>query len=469
MRLFTGIFTWIGLISGASAQNYPLRNLTNDSTPVNYITTERPQLIEESNTAFSTCPQQLVKNGKDLYVFLNGSGRIYKALPKVEGVSFLRQDSTIHFGYNIASFAFSFQNRIYNIGGYGLWRMNGQLRVFNEKDTQWDIVKLNEEVPFLFDETNSLLWYDHKKGKLFLGYATYRNEAVGSKDIDETRFDFTTRILDLAKHEWVALGALNKLLSGKLQLIRTIGMSPWGQLIMLGDKINLIDYAQNKILLLNVNNPSYQTIFRERYGNIFYFKDSTLFYGSNTNKTLDSIPFRYADFEPTGEAVFAAPVKESFFSLYGSKLTVAIVGFLLLWWIMKNYRISIRNKKKINGVFGNSFYNGNTLAAKIIFEEKETEILNLMIRNSEKGRFTNTDEINKVLGVTKKSIEIQKKQRSDVIIGVNKKYAFVYPDVETIIQKQRSDLDKRSFDYFIDYSRLETVKALINDEREGNS
>ena len=90
------------------------------------------------------------------------------------------------------------------------------------------------------------------------------------------------------------------------------------------------------------------------------------------------------------------------------------------------------------------------------------------IAHSEKGRFTDTEEINKVLGVTRKSIEIQKKQRSDTIISINKKYAFVYPDIENIIQKQRSDIDKRSFEYYIDFAKIETIKALINKAAEDN-
>jgi hypothetical protein len=70
-----------------------------------------------------------------------------------------------------------------------------------------------------------------------------------------------------------------------------------------------------------------------------------------------------------------------------------------------------------------------------------------------------------VLGLSKKSSEIQKKQRSDIILSINKKFTFITKNGEPIIQKRRTDIDKRAFEYFLEYSRLKELKSFINNNQ----
>ena len=69
-----------------------------------------------------------------------------------------------------------------------------------------------------------------------------------------------------------------------------------------------------------------------------------------------------------------------------------------------------------------------------------------------------------MLGLSKKSSEIQKKQRSD-ILSINKKFTFITKNEEPIIQKRRTDIDKRAFEYFLEYSRLKELKSFINNNQ----
>lgn len=104
----------------------------------------------------------------------------------------------------------------------------------------------------------------------------------------------------------------------------------------------------------------------------------------------------------------------------------------------------------------------STLEPKTLFDELEIQLLELLIKNTESGKTTTTDEQNKVLGLSKKNSEIQKKQRSDIILSINKKIAFITKNEEPIIQKRRSDIDKRAFEYFLNYSRINELKSFIN-------
>ena len=96
-----------------------------------------------------------------------------------------------------------------------------------------------------------------------------------------------------------------------------------------------------------------------------------------------------------------------------------------------------------------------------IFKKSEIEVLKLVVANSQKATLTSIDELNKVLGVTKKNVEIQKKQRSDVISSINKKYSYIKNGNGELIERKQAEFDKRSFEYYIDYNKLSEIKDFI--------
>ncbi len=143
-------------------------------------------------------------------------------------------------------------------------------------------------------------------------------------------------------------------------------------------------------------------------------------------------------------------------------VSISLIGLtLLIYFLRKKHTLSIQFKETIPMVG-----RANDLENEIIenshipklFDEKEKQVLELIIEKSLKAEITNTDDLNRVLGLTKKAVEIQKKQRSDVIVSINKKYAFVKKSNDLLIEKKRADFDKRSFEYFIQFEKLESIK-----------
>lgn len=462
--LFTLLISFCFPLSflGHAANNNPIiQNLMQDKKTVSFVSWQKELYLSTLDTNFNTCPQNLLKCGRDVYVFINGSGRLYKTEQKGAEISFTRIDATINFGYNIAAFAFCYNNHIYNLGGYGFWRMNGQLRVFNEKEKQWDIVKLNREIPLLTGKTEGMVWYDVAGKKIYTAYYLERNEALKSNELEETRFIYDVMVLDLQKEEWSRLGSLNSYLREKLPNFRPMTISPWGQMITVGDKISLLDFKNNQILSLDVHKSFYQTLIRAYFGNAFYFKDSTLFYGNNATKQLDSVELHYTDFIPTNEPIYTG--------LNVASLTKKPIAYLFLAFPFALLGISfvvIKKRKSLTSQPKNIEQNDHDNIAETnrqaVFDEKEMQLLHLLIQNASEGNTTSIDEQNKILGLLKKSVEIQKKQRSDLIIGINRKYSFVTKQQEPIIQKKRTDFDKRSYEYFIDYKRMEELKNFLN-------
>jgi len=66
--------------------------------------------------------------------------------------------------------------------------------------------------------------------------------------------------------------------------------------------------------------------------------------------------------------------------------------------------------------------------------------------------------INQLLGVTKKNVEIQKKQRSDMFLTINEKWNRVSDKI--LIDKKRLNHDKRSYEYLITPDQLNKIQSM---------
>jgi hypothetical protein len=88
-------------------------------------------------------------------------------------------------------------------------------------------------------------------------------------------------------------------------------------------------------------------------------------------------------------------------------------------------------------------------------------LLEFLFNHSADERLTSIDEINKVIGVQHRSVEIQKRMRSDLIGSINQKLSIITRDKKPVIDKQRSEFDKRSFEYFIHPPYMELVDKII--------
>ena len=116
MRLVSSLLFVILIICNKSycqSKQYPLQNLLKDSIAVAVITPQNTLLFRlDNDLPFKSNPQYLIKNGKEVFTFITGTGRLYKAIQNGDSIYFTRQDSTTHFGYNIGAFPFSYHNHL---------------------------------------------------------------------------------------------------------------------------------------------------------------------------------------------------------------------------------------------------------------------------------------------------------------------------------------------------------------------
>ena len=97
-----------------------------------------------------------------------------------------------------------------------------------------------------------------------------------------------------------------------------------------------------------------------------------------------------------------------------------------------------------------------------LISEQELIFLKYLYDNSMDERMTTIEEINKKLGTSNKTVEIQKKMRSDMINGINLKLAPFSKSSKPVIHKLRSEFDKRSFEYYIHPENMDLSLDIIN-------
>jgi hypothetical protein len=99
----------------------------------------------------------------------------------------------------------------------------------------------------------------------------------------------------------------------------------------------------------------------------------------------------------------------------------------------------------------------NTLVDNYIqFNEHEKTLIKHIIDHSRNQNYFTVAELNLHLGVKNKSIEIQKKIRTEAIIRINHKFNVNFNKDTVFIERVRSIEDRRYFNYFINEENIKT-------------
>ncbi len=461
-------------IAQTNASVYPLQKLLSakQAVTVNW----RDKAIAITDSPFNTFPQQLLKTSAGLYLFVNGSGRLYQLHDSGAGLQAQRIDSTIFFGYNLGSFPFVYHDTIYSLGGYGIWRINGQLRTYIPQAHSWDIVPLNEEVPVLMQEDNhDLICYNEQSNRLYIGYSIQRNQAIKLSSLNDASFDYTVRCLNLQTKEWKTAGTLNDYFKDKLSLLKNIAFTPWGQLVSFGDKLLLIDYANNQLLHLKegVENTIRPVLFQYPATNLYYCLDSTLYFGNIAENRISSLALHLSDFVKAGITVYEKPL--TFTTFINEWIVATLIMLLVAFFIWKRKR----NKQLVHlfappltttdetyiqqpeataatdisatAEVQETKNDATTLIAKpaLPFDEKEMQVIHLIWKNSNHAYYTTVEELNSILGLAKKTPDTQKVQRNNTLRTINNKYKKELNVADDLIESKPAESDRRSRVYFI--------------------
>lgn len=443
-----------------------LQDLLSDSDPVQSIT-----LNQEFYTKPFFWPEDLkvpgkeiarfdyiIKNKNGLFLIIEGTGRVYKIVKSKEGIDFIRQDSTFYFGYNFAPINFSYKDTLYSLGGYGYWRTNGHLRYYKDSGYGWEIKVLNQEVPIQKHRTDFIkpgLWIDFANGILFYLEAKFSNEAIRMESTNNYYSEsLQLWTLDISKGIWKNSNKLSNQAFSVIDNSEKLCDLPWGELIRVGRKpqneLYLIDYSANEIFLLNKNLASkFLNVYHpEKDGfnqrTMLYYKDSILHLLTSSRLYL-KLPLKKSDFQSTGIELYSSAGFSSPMYLLLSIVVLSFVGGI-------GYLLYAKGKRK----------NTEKSAVTVkLFTKSELELIQTIAARSDFSM--TTEDVNFILGTTKKSVDVQKKHRSDIIKSINEKYkSFTnITELESFIEKKRIENDKRVLKYYIHPEKYKRLNDLI--------
>ncbi len=432
------------------------------------ITVQQPQafrFIDFKASKWKNYPQQLVVTGKRLYVHLLGSGIVYGSMMDDAGTIFMKRlDSTEHFGYNINSFTFTAQNKLYNLGGYGMWRWNGQLRVFQEATQQWEIEPLSEELAVSNSLPGAPIWASSDDKRLIsLGYLK-GNEALQGKDNQTISLESELVELDLKLFKWTNKGKLSPQVSKWLKPELLLLSMESGLLFSNFGPIYLLDLVNFKSKEL-VNSDIQNMLMRKLYTAVTWNKGEMVYFARLHSGLIDSLQLKSSYFRETGEPVF---VQQYYFSPLKIILAALFLfGIYLIIRLRKGWIFTGKNSNKNEQNKADTCLSSPYPGIEV-FNAVEQSLLHLLIANgAQMGKRTGTDEVNRILGVAQKSLDMQKRKRSDVIRSINAKYKLIQPMTTLpLVDRVKSDLDARLYEYFLLEDEIEKIQTILNEQKK---
>ena len=430
-----------GLITFLYKTNATIQSITSQHNVNRFIPQSDPHLIGYN--------QIVLKNSSGLYILIDGTGRVYKAKGlRGADVVFQRMDSTHFYGYNGSAIIFSHNDSIFSFGGGGFWRMSGHLRYYSPTDHEWNIKTTDTEVPAI-DIFHS---FNPDKKKLFYLQVPFRDYATGTEYTDYLMYS-----LDLKTRTNTKLGRLNKNLTNFTPPGRYYVNIPFlnGSLISFNAFTQyFISVQENKVY--KVVNDQIQNAF---YGksdhtfpkNIFAIGDTIYYTTSNDSAyRLHSLRISSKDFIKESYPMYE-PVQDSTSTKYllgGSALLLLTAGIFLYL-----------KPKRANLVAGNE-------PEKTVIDPEEDELkfnpielllIQQLLDASKLNKQFSVEDINTALGLGRKSLEVQKKGRTETINRINHKFKVIYKSSTELIERVRLKEDKRFYNYFINKENVQKM------------
>jgi hypothetical protein len=442
--------------------NTLLKEILSNKLPITYITPSSQNIVPVE-LRYKSLKQQIVYNQQGLFVFIDGAGLVFKVSKyNDQEIAFTRLDSTFYYGYNTGSLKLMPNDTIYSFGGYGFWHFNGYLSYFDTKRKEWEIMLLNKEVPYWGKEgeaLSSLFFVSSNHNLVYFTQEKMKQHGIRNyPDASDSLY-----LLDIAKKEIITKGKLtinNKLIEQFAKCRKII--TPYGVLYdnpFDQNKDYLIDFANNKIL---VGNDSYvQKIISSRNNyneNIIYYRNNHIYSSCYPYDIVDSAVFSIDNFKQFSSILYDNKFESSFIPevQFSNNFNFKL---LILFLIILVFILFVLFRKRRS--------NEAETADKKEFKEEslndlEIVLLKQFVEKLEKREFCTVEDLNNLLGVSSKTVEIKKKARTDFITKVNYKIKqALYLDYD-MIKRNRSENDKRSYLYYIEKSDILQLKKLLS-------
>ncbi|HJV19527.1 MAG TPA: LPXTG cell wall anchor domain-containing protein [Sediminibacterium sp.] len=431
------------------------------------------QLLPIREKPLCAHPQTLIYHQNRLYALVAGSGVVYESEPinpLNDSLYFKRLDTTSLIGYNIDCFNFFYKDSLYNLGGYGFWRWNGQLRKFNPAVREWDIEPLNIELPLFNESMHANIWYQQKAHKIWALSSLEGNQALKTFHVNKERQIDSVMVLNLETMNWELKGILNPELANNLYNVNLICSNDSGLLVNRNGSIEYWNLLTNQVGVLG---PTYyrQLLTAKLDFRYVWCNNHTLFI-SKTDPLLppDSIRLSPGDFIAAGISIYVPATGAA-----GDNLYYQIAGLVVLiggMAVVVSRKTLLKKRPKVQPHLHHATSVVKPAGGELrsayskedLFTAIESALIKLILLNTTTHqKLTSIDEMNRTLGIAHKSTDMQKRKRSDTINSINEKYMIATGNKEAeLIKRVKSELDGRMHEFFIPQEEVAVIKKILS-------
>lgn len=417
------------------------------------------------NSGCSNGSIDFINQNGTIWITQNGSSKVYSI---DQNNSITRLDRTCNQGFNYGATNLIYRDTLYSFGGYGFWQTTGSVRFFNPTSGEWDIIRDIENVP-IASGINAICYYDKINGKLFVVYTPTKPEYV---KIDEGLkgqallqcFDFKE------KKWWNEAKQINPKIATKFTQLAIIQKFDKDILLssQLTGKVMLINFNENKIKDVDYKyHTELKQLLNSRSNYISYTVNDTV---KLLDLTSDKILTSYI--KPNQLSINNEPIyinkgiTENLQEIPWLVISGIINGILIL---SIGIGLKIKNNKKqltelkedaiVNHTFEKDNRSFKNYAQNLSAIEKD--LLHLLYNNHLQNQKTTVTQINKVLGTEKKPFKIQNNIRGEVLTTINNKFMAFAMVSNNLIERQRSDYDKRHMEYYINEKYVSKLSSKL--------
>ena len=401
----------------------------------------------------------MVNNGQ-LYFQITGTGKLFKIDSTLGSI---RLDNTCFEGYNFGAYSFIRNEKFYNLGGWGFWQFNSGLRYFDTTSKEWFRQPISKEVRMAL-HMNAVVYPDKINDLIYVVYQSYPNSYY--KLQNEIQNDTVyMQCLNLKTNDW---WQEPKIVNDKIFQESVIGTS---SMILPG--LGILTESYNHLYLINPTTQKLYEIENEIGGTIMNYvasKNGLYFYNDEKlhiyNPGLDSlvsITLSMSKFSEVAKPLYKK-ITPSFTSKIKLNQLLYFIALLLLFTI--SIVLFFKNKslrKMQQTIVGSGFHKKSIEVNKQLefsdnLTETEKSTLGILIECSKQSTPTSIDQINRALGVKNKEVTIQNKLRSDTLQMITKKFMVFASTSDTLVEREKTALDKRVYQYKINERYLNKIK-----------
>lgn len=424
----------------------------------------------------------VLKSKRKSFLIHNGTPHVYSIISNSEGLGIERMDQEIHRGDNFAKIAFFRKDTIFEGGGYGFWKVRDHFSYYNESKKKWQPRKSNHRLPFeIFHH-----YFDARSDCFFLfGQLQSDNtQSSGKRSFSDSMFRFSFQ-----SGNWETLGKIEPAhwvtLDDQWSNFSKTFHTPFGLGGSFSGTLTLRDPANNQWFVARdsfvVSTSNFFRDLDSVYHNyrIFIHLNDTLhlFVGDSKTFTHGKIRLTRADFETKPSGRIYIPVEIEAAGSRDKNIWIGLLGggsvfsILLLIWVRKKRGAGLNEESISKDQPESEMINPMPITDNIIIPDDQSDVDTFLTSLSygekalvEKlhiatlqGKELDTDSINKILGVGRKEVSVQKTRRSTAISKINESWAICLKLKNPLIVRKRNDDDKRSYTYQMADEYLERI------------